>query len=163
MPPLEIQVLQPSITQLVPSRRARVVMAATSEPASGSDNAKAAIAIALGDPRQVAAAQFVAAAERDRAAAEALHRESEVGERVVVAERLAQQADRSRIERVEGAAPGTRHAVAQQPASPSQRDAMRVQALSTSAKAGAAVCPLRLAREFPRRGSKNGNSMHDAR
>ena len=44
MPPLEIQVLVPSSTQPAPSRRAVVESAATSEPASGSDKAKAAIA-----------------------------------------------------------------------------------------------------------------------
>ena len=43
MPPLDIQVLQPFSTYSSPSRRALVCMAATSEPASGSDRAKAAM------------------------------------------------------------------------------------------------------------------------
>ncbi len=45
MPPFEIHVLQPSSTQSPPSRTARIVIAATSEPASGSDSANAAIAV----------------------------------------------------------------------------------------------------------------------
>ena len=44
MPPFEIQVFVPSITISPPIWRARVDMAATSEPASGSDSANAAIA-----------------------------------------------------------------------------------------------------------------------
>ncbi len=44
MPPLEIHVLQPSSTQPSPSRRARIASAATSDPASGSDSANAAMA-----------------------------------------------------------------------------------------------------------------------
>ena len=44
MPPLEIQVLAPSMrTWPVPSGVAVVAIAATSEPASGSDSAKAAM------------------------------------------------------------------------------------------------------------------------
>ena len=53
MPPLEIHVLQPSSTQCVPSRTARVVIAPTSDPASGSDSANAAIA----SPRATAGSQ----------------------------------------------------------------------------------------------------------
>ena len=45
MPPFEIHVLQPSIRQPPPSRTARVVIAATSEPAPGSDSANAGIAV----------------------------------------------------------------------------------------------------------------------
>ncbi len=46
MPPLEIQVFVPSMrTWLLPSGEAVVAIAATSEPASGSDSAKAAIAL----------------------------------------------------------------------------------------------------------------------
>ena len=41
MPPLEIQVFSPSSTQASPSSRAVQAMAATSEPAPGSDSAKA--------------------------------------------------------------------------------------------------------------------------
>ncbi len=46
MPPLEIQVFAPSMrTCALPSGVAVVAIAATSEPASGSDSAKAAIAL----------------------------------------------------------------------------------------------------------------------
>ncbi len=44
MPPLEIQVFAPSSTQSSPSRRAVVLIAPTSDPACGSESAKAAIA-----------------------------------------------------------------------------------------------------------------------
>ena len=45
MPPLEIQVLLPFSTASSPSTRASQLIAATSEPASGSDSAKAAMAV----------------------------------------------------------------------------------------------------------------------
>ena len=44
MPPFEIQVFTPSRTQPLPSRRALAVSALASEPASGSESEKAAIA-----------------------------------------------------------------------------------------------------------------------
>ena len=44
MPPLEIQVFSPSSTASSPSMRAAQAIAATSDPASGSLSAKAAIA-----------------------------------------------------------------------------------------------------------------------
>ncbi len=44
MPALEIHVLRPSTTKPPPSRRAVVAIAPTSEPASGSERANAAIA-----------------------------------------------------------------------------------------------------------------------
>jgi hypothetical protein len=47
MPPLEIQVLVPSSTQPAPCLRARVPIACTSEPASGSESANAAMASPL--------------------------------------------------------------------------------------------------------------------
>ena len=53
-------------------------MAATSEPASGSVSAKAPMG-RPGDARQIAALELVRTGERDRAAAEALHGEGEVG------------------------------------------------------------------------------------
>ena len=43
MPALEIQVFSPSITKPLPSRRAAVVIDATSDPDAASDSAKAAI------------------------------------------------------------------------------------------------------------------------
>ena len=54
--------------------------------------------------------------ERDRAAAQSLHRECEIGQAVVVGERLARHAQRARIERGQGAAVRGRDAVAQPPA-----------------------------------------------
>jgi hypothetical protein len=45
MPPLEIQVFSPSSTKWSPSARAAQLMAATSEPESGSDSANAAMAV----------------------------------------------------------------------------------------------------------------------
>jgi hypothetical protein len=45
MPPLEIQVFSPLSTASSPSIRAAQPIAATSEPASGSDSAKAAMAV----------------------------------------------------------------------------------------------------------------------
>ena len=114
MPPFEIHVLQPSSTQSPPSRTARVVIAATSEPAAGSDSANAAIALPCCHGRQPARLLRFAARERDRAAAEALQREREVGEAVVVGERLAHDAKRARVERGERAAVRRRNAMAQE-------------------------------------------------
>ncbi len=54
--------------------------------------------LAARDLRQPPRAQRVAAGERDRPAAQPLHREREVGEAVVARERLAQQAQRTRLQ-----------------------------------------------------------------
>ena len=72
--------------------RAWCVIACTSEPASGSDSANAAIASPRRRFRQVFLLQLVATGERDRPAAQALHHEGEVGEAGVIGEHLAQHA-----------------------------------------------------------------------
>ena len=77
-----------------------MVIAATSEPASGSDSANAAIFSPAATAGRYSALQLVVAEQRDRAAAEALHREREVGQRVVVGERLAREAQRAHVERL---------------------------------------------------------------
>src|SRR6188472_737287 len=96
MPPFEIHVLAPSSTNSLPSRRAWHVIAATSEPAAGSDNANAAIA----SPRATRGRYR----NRQCAAAEPLHCKGEVGETVPPGQRFAQHGDRTGIEIVERAA-----------------------------------------------------------
>ena len=116
MPPLEIHVLQPSMTQSSPSRTARDVIAATSEPASGSDSANAAIALPCATSASQCSGRMLVAldGERDRPGAEALHRECEIGKTVVPGERFAQHAQRARIDARRRAAEARRNAVAQQ-------------------------------------------------
>jgi hypothetical protein len=130
MPPLEIQVFSPSMRYWpLPSGRAVVAMAATSDPASASDSAKAAIRLAFSHRRQDAGLQLVAAVEADRRAAQALHGEGEVGEPVLIGERLADEAERTHVEAVAGAAMGRRHGMGQQARfaeRPHQRTAGRV-------------------------------------
>ena len=83
MPPFEIQVFSPSMrTCSAPSGVAAVAIAATSEPASGSESAKAAIASPARDRRQPALLLRLGAEQRDRPAAQPLHGEGEVGEPV---------------------------------------------------------------------------------
>ena len=110
----EIHVLQPSSTQSPPSRTARVVIAATSEPGVGLRQRERGDRPALAHGRQPARLLGVAAGERDRAAAEPLQREREIGETVVVGERLARDAKRARIERRKRAAVRCRNAIAQE-------------------------------------------------
>ena len=127
----------PSSTQCVPSRRAVVASAATSEPASGSDSANAAIA----SPRATRGSQRARCAAVPAsvigAAAEALHREREVGQSVVVGQHLARDAQRARVERraTRRRTPPGRSA-AGSPASPSartQRAAGRVDVAAVAA------------------------------
>jgi hypothetical protein len=92
MPPLLIQVFSPSSTQASPASRARHAMAATSDPAPGSDSAKAVM---------------------HSPAAQALHREREVGQPVVARQRLAADHQCARIQRLALTAESRRHAVAQ--------------------------------------------------
>ncbi len=68
---------------------------------------------AVGHRAQALFALRVAAAERDAAAAQALHGEGEVGKRRVESERLAQDDERARVELVERATVRGGHAVAQ--------------------------------------------------
>ena len=73
-------------------------MLATSEPDFGSVSAKAAMA----SPARVFfshARLLGRAEERDRAGAEPLHGEGEIGEAVMAGERLAREAERADIER----------------------------------------------------------------
>ena len=65
-------------------------------------------------PGQHLGLQRRAAGQRDRAAAQALHREGEVGQAVVARQRLAAHHERARIQRLAGATVGRRHAVAQE-------------------------------------------------
>ena len=61
MPPFEIQVLAPSRTKPAPSGSAVVAIAATSEPASGSESANAAILRPCGDRGEIGAALVLGA------------------------------------------------------------------------------------------------------
>ena len=73
-------------------------MLATSEPERGSDSAKAEIAL----PRRVFSSHFFCssrAEQADRAGAEPLHGEGEVGEPVMPRQRLARDAERAHVER----------------------------------------------------------------
>ena len=78
-----------------PSWRAEQAIAATSEPASFSDNAKAASHSPDRAFGRTAALQLGGARDGDRAGAQPLHREGEIGEAVVPGERLARQAGAS--------------------------------------------------------------------
>ena len=79
MPPFEIQVFVAVEHVVRAVGVARVESAATSEPASGSDSAKAAIASPVAHAPQVAALRASAPERARRAAAQALHGEREVG------------------------------------------------------------------------------------
>ena len=99
MPPLEIQVLLPfSRTCALPSGSAVIFNAATSEPASSSEMREGSDALAFSDIRQIALFQFRRAVERDRAGAEPLHGEGEIGKAVVIAQNFARQTQRADIE-----------------------------------------------------------------
>ena len=74
------------------------------------------------DPRQIARLQLRRAAEGDRRASEALHREREIGQRVAPRQGLARKTDRARIERLERAAIRARHDIAQPAVAPQRRD-----------------------------------------
>ena len=76
--------------------------------------------LAARDRRQPTRALRVGPRERDRAAAQSLHREREIGEAVVIRERFARDAQRARVERGQRAAVRGRHAIAQ-PACGTQR------------------------------------------
>jgi hypothetical protein len=58
--------------------------------------------------------QRLRAGQADRARAEALHREDEIGEAVVPGERLAGEAQAARIDRLAGAAMGARNRIGEQ-------------------------------------------------
>ena len=90
----------------------RSVMAATSEPASGSESAKAAIMLAARTAGSTALLHARRAGKRDRAGAEPLHGEGEIGEAVVHrrASRAAMQSG-ARIDSSPRPAVGRRHAV----------------------------------------------------
>jgi hypothetical protein len=114
----------------VPRRRA--CMAATSDPACGSDSANAAIA----SPRATRgrySACFFAAEQADGAGAQSLHGEGEIGQAVVARQRFADQADGARVDASpRRRAPCPPIACLSQPPSPSWRTSWR-QAASTSA------------------------------
>ncbi len=106
MPPLEIQVFSPLSTASSPSTRAAQLIAATSEPASGSDSAKAAMAVPRATLAQVAVLLRRRAVQRDRARAQALHREGKVGQPRMPRQRLAHQAQCARVQHLARAAIG---------------------------------------------------------
>ena len=85
-------------TWALPSGVAVVASAATSEPASGSEIAKAAIAVPVAHRRQIAALQSSEPIERDRSGAEPLHGEGEVGKPVMEGKNLAREAERAHVE-----------------------------------------------------------------
>ena len=108
MPPLEIQVFSPSIRQPPARRVAVVVIAATSEPASGSLNANAA----MRSPRRACgstrAAQRRLARQRDRRRAQPLHGEGEIRQPRVAGEDVAREADRAHVDRLRARPPAPR-------------------------------------------------------
>jgi hypothetical protein len=98
MPPLEIQVLAPSRrTWPGPSGVAVVVMAATSDPASGSESAKAAIA----SPRRRGGGSGSLSSSEPASViepgAEPLHGEGEIGKAVPVGQGLAGKAQGANV------------------------------------------------------------------
>ena len=86
-------------------------MAATSEPASGSVSAKAAIAAPLAYPRQIARLEIVRSCKPNRTAAEALHHEGEIRQPAVACQRLPRYHQIERAQRIVGAAVACRHAM----------------------------------------------------
>ena len=99
MPPFEIQVFSPSRRmRSLPSAVADSAIWATSEPASGSVSAKAAIVRPARTPGRMRLLELVGRGKRDRAGAQALHGEGEVGEPVIASQRLADQAERADVE-----------------------------------------------------------------
>ena len=95
-------------------------MAPTSEPASGSVSANAAMALPLPTSRQITLLQLLGTGERDRAAAEALHHESEIGQTGMARQRFPRDHQIARLQRVVGAAIARRHALAE-PAGSAER------------------------------------------
>ena len=126
-----------------PMVRRRGARASSSRPRPtrpGSDSANAAIASPARDAA-AASARFcaVAAGKRDRAAAEALHREREIGEPVVPGERLARDAKRC--------ARRAREAHRRAPPGRSSAASRRLRAARTSARqsASTSACSLHAA------------------
>ena len=106
MPPLEIQVFSPSSTARSPSMRAAHCSAATSRAGVGLRQREGGDRLAARHARQAARLLRRRAGQRDRARAQALHREGEVGQarRGVPASRG--QAQHAGVDHVGGAAVG---------------------------------------------------------
>ena len=126
----------------------RTPCAATSEPASGSERANAAIASPARDLRQVATFCSAVPASAIAPRAEALHREREVGEAGVSRQRLAREADRARVDRVGGAAVLATGDGVREPASLAERTHMA----AAGGVDGGAIVAVRVAEGAPRPG-----------
>jgi hypothetical protein len=94
-------------------RSAVVCNEATSEPASGSVIAKAAIASPLATLRQIAALFVLRSRKRDRITAQRLQRKHGIGERIAARQLLAQNAQNARLDLLASAAELTRHGALQ--------------------------------------------------
>ena len=103
-----MKVLTPSRTYSSPSRRAVVAIAPTSEPASGSVIANAAIARPATTSGNHRVALRGAAGESERHDAERLQREDRVSERRGAGERFADEAEGTQVAAPVGVEPAAR-------------------------------------------------------
>ena len=114
MPPLEIQIFSPSMTNCVAvaaggaTHRRDIRSGLRLGQSEGRDQ------LAPGDRGQDPLLQFGCAGEADRAGAKSLHGEGEVGEAVGIGQRLADEAERTAVDDLGGAAKRLRNAIAQE-------------------------------------------------